>query len=282
VLASLLAPDEDAAVPAVEAEVAPAGATLGERLPLRILVAEDVQVNQKLALRFLDGIGYRADVAGNGIEALEALARQRYDVVLMDVQMPEMDGLAATREIHRRWGTSRPRIIAMTANAMRGDRELCLSAGMDDYITKPLGRDDIEDALRRTVTARHRANPRRSHDSEPATDPDLDESVLVRLEAQAGEDFVAELVATFLEESRELIAQIAAAGHDRDAAVLRRLAHSLKSSSASVGADALAARATEIERFAREGDLAATAPLVPMLEQNFAEAERALADRARG
>ena len=125
-------------------------------MPLRVLVAEDIQVNQKLALRFLEGIGYRADVAGNGIEALEALARQRYDVVFMDVQMPEMDGLAATREIHRRWGTSRPRIIAMTANAMQGDRELCLAAGMDDYITKPLRRDDIEEALRRSFVV-HRA-----------------------------------------------------------------------------------------------------------------------------
>ena len=121
-------------------------ATLGERHPLRILLAEDNVVNQKLAIRLLQQMGYRADVASNGIEAVESIARQAYDVVLMDVQMPEMDGLAATREIVRRW-TDRPRIVAMTANAMQGDREACLAAGMDDYVTKPIRVDALLDAL---------------------------------------------------------------------------------------------------------------------------------------
>jgi len=105
-------------------------------------------VNQKLALRLLQQMGYRADVASNGIEAVESIERQPYDVVLMDVQMPEMDGLAAAREINRRWpdGT-RPRIVAMTANAMQGDREECLAAGMDDYVTKPIRVDQLVDAL---------------------------------------------------------------------------------------------------------------------------------------
>jgi CheY-like chemotaxis protein len=113
--------------------------TLAERHPLRILLAEDNLVNQKLALRLLSQMGYRADVAANGIEVIESLERQRYDVVLMDVQMPEMDGLEATRRIVQRWpdGTQ-PRIIAMTANAMAGDREECIAAGMDDYLTKPI------------------------------------------------------------------------------------------------------------------------------------------------
>jgi len=118
------------------------------RHPLRILLAEDNVVNQKLALRLLQQMGYRADVASNGIEAVESIERQPYDVVLMDVQMPEMDGLAAAREINRRWpdGT-RPRIVAMTANAMQGDREECLAAGMDDYVTKPIRVDQLVDAL---------------------------------------------------------------------------------------------------------------------------------------
>jgi CheY-like chemotaxis protein len=112
---------------------------MAERHPLRILLAEDNVVNQKLALRLLQQMGYRADVASNGIEAIESIERQAYDVVLMDVQMPEMDGLEASRRIVARWTTrERPRIVAMTANAMQGDREECLAAGMDDYITKPI------------------------------------------------------------------------------------------------------------------------------------------------
>jgi len=119
--------------------------------PLRILLTEDNAVNQKLALRLLEKMGYRADVAGNGLEALEALERQSYDVILMDVQMPEMDGLEATRQIIKRWGTEeRPHIIAMTANAMQGDREMCLAAGMDDYIAKPLRVEEILAALKRS------------------------------------------------------------------------------------------------------------------------------------
>jgi signal transduction histidine kinase/ActR/RegA family two-component response regulator len=123
-------------------------AELAQRHPLRILLAEDNAVNQKLALRLLQQMGYRADVAANGIEVIEALQRQPYDVVLMDVQMPEMDGLEATRRIVTRWSADqRPRIVAMTANAMQGDREECLAAGMDDYITKPIRVAALQQAL---------------------------------------------------------------------------------------------------------------------------------------
>jgi len=130
--------------------------TMASRHPLRILLAEDNVVNQKLALRILQQMGYRADLAANGIEAVASVERQTYDVVLMDVQMPEMDGLEASRRITARWlPGQRPRIVAMTANAMQGDREMCLSAGMDDYLTKPIRVDRLVEAL-------HQVAPRAS------------------------------------------------------------------------------------------------------------------------
>jgi signal transduction histidine kinase/DNA-binding response OmpR family regulator/putative methionine-R-sulfoxide reductase with GAF domain len=121
---------------------------MATRHPLRILLAEDNVVNQKLALRLLQQMGYRADLASNGIEAVECVERQPYDVVLMDVQMPEMDGLEASRRIAAKFKPDeRPRIVAMTANAMQGDREQCLAAGMDDYVTKPIPVDALVEAL---------------------------------------------------------------------------------------------------------------------------------------
>jgi CheY-like chemotaxis protein len=123
-------------------------ASMAARHPLRILLAEDNVVNQKLALRLLQQMGYRADLASNGIEAIESVERQPYDVVLMDVQMPEMDGLEATRRIVERWPNGdRPRIVAMTANAMQGDREECMAAGMDDYVVKPVRVEALVAAL---------------------------------------------------------------------------------------------------------------------------------------
>ena len=105
-------------------------------------------MNQKLAMRLLQQMGYRADLASNGVEAIECVERQTYDVVLMDVQMPEMDGLEASRRITAKWPAGqRPRIVAMTANAMQGDREACLAAGMDDYVTKPIRVEALVEAL---------------------------------------------------------------------------------------------------------------------------------------
>jgi CheY-like chemotaxis protein len=123
---------------------------MAERLPLRILLAEDHAINQRLALQILHKMGYRADVAANGVEVLEALDRQPYDVIFMDVQMPELDGLQVTRRIRERWpGGQGPRVIAMTANTMQGDREACLSVGMDDYISKPVQIREVQKALER-------------------------------------------------------------------------------------------------------------------------------------
>jgi len=155
-LVSLLAHE-----PAPKAAVAPGKPQLdpglAARHPLRILLAEDNVVNQKLALRLLQQMGYRADLASNGIEAVESVERQAYDVVLMDVQMPEMDGLEASRRITARWPPeARPRIVAMTANAMQGDREMCLAAGMDDYLTKPIRVDTLVEALNNTPPRKDR------------------------------------------------------------------------------------------------------------------------------
>jgi signal transduction histidine kinase/DNA-binding response OmpR family regulator len=123
---------------------------LAERYPMKILLAEDNAVNQKLAIRILGRMGYRVDVAGNGLEVLESLERQHYDLILMDVQMPEMDGLDATRFIRNKLPpTIQPCIIAMTANAMQGDREDCLAAGMNDYVSKPIQVKELQDALMR-------------------------------------------------------------------------------------------------------------------------------------
>jgi CheY-like chemotaxis protein len=136
------------------ASAAPATASVppGGRHPLRILLAEDNPVNQRLALRLLQQMGYSADVATNGLEVIAALEVGTFDLVLMDLHMPELDGIEATRRIRRRWqGANGPRIVAMTANAMAGDRELCLAAGMDDYISKPIRVEDLAAALELTV-----------------------------------------------------------------------------------------------------------------------------------
>ena len=159
-LVGALARSRAASAPAGTAPVPPAppaerprlDPALGAAHPLRILLAEDNAVNQKLALRLLQQMGYAADVAANGIEAIAALEHRAYDLVLMDVQMPEMDGLEASRRIVARWANAeRPRIVAMTANAMQGDREACLAAGMDDYITKPIRVEALVAALHATA-----------------------------------------------------------------------------------------------------------------------------------
>ncbi len=154
-LVSLLV--KDAAPRTVEVVKPTLDPQMAVRHPLRILLAEDNVVNQKLALRLLQQMGYRADLASNGIEAIQSVKRQTYDVVLMDVQMPEMDGLEATRQIcatHKPSG--RPRIVAMTANAMQGDREMCMEAGMDDYITKPIRVDRLVEALNQVPARKER------------------------------------------------------------------------------------------------------------------------------
>jgi CheY-like chemotaxis protein len=150
------------ALPAASTQTTGAGAKpLGIKHPLRILLAEDNAVNQKLALRLLSQMSYTADVVGDGQQAIDALDHGEFDVVLMDVQMPELDGLEATRRIRARWPDRRLQIVAMTANAMAGDREACLAAGMDDYISKPIRPAELTAALERVPLAAARVVQRR-------------------------------------------------------------------------------------------------------------------------
>jgi CheY-like chemotaxis protein len=161
IVEALMIDDETEALVQSEAQSGDAAGEMAQStpVPLRILLAEDVAVNQKFALLALEDLGYAADIAANGRETLTAVQRQPYDIVLMDVQMPIMDGLEATRRI-RALALPQPYIIAMTANAMQGDRELCLAAGMDDYISKPVYLEELRAALER-ATAR-RASPEAS------------------------------------------------------------------------------------------------------------------------
>ncbi len=147
-------------------------ATLASRLPLRVLLCDDNVINQKVALRLLQQMGYRADLAANGLEALAALDRQPYDLIFMDVMMPEMGGLEATRLIRERQKQpsqfpnykSSLIIVAMTASAMQGDREKCLAAGMDDYLAKPVRLEDVRAIVERWGAAAAKAEPADDHD----------------------------------------------------------------------------------------------------------------------
>ncbi|HEY2965606.1 MAG TPA: GAF domain-containing protein [Actinomycetota bacterium] len=227
---------------------------LAARHPLRILVAEDNVVNQRLALRLLEKLGYRADVVANGLEALEAVQRQRYDLVLMDVQMPEMDGVEATRLILERWSDGeRPWIVAMTAEVMRGDREGFLAAGMNDYVAKPIRPQELIAAIARTPS---RTTAVAAGDAKAG--PPVDASVLDRLaESMGGDDaFVAELIDQFVTDSPALVAAVRKGLEAGDADEVRRAAHTLKSNAATFGANELADRSNRLEAAAQAGDLA--------------------------
>jgi CheY-like chemotaxis protein/HPt (histidine-containing phosphotransfer) domain-containing protein len=219
---------------------------------LRILLAEDNAVNQKLAMRLLEKLGYRTDVAGNGIEAIEALERQSYDLLLSDVQMPEMDGLEATRRILERWPEGeRPWIVAMTAEAMSGDRERCLEAGMNDYLTKPIRVEELVAAIKRT--------PRRAGEGSgvASSSGPIDREMLARLAEGVGGDaaFVSELIGDFAKDGPDLLAAARGSLARGEAADVLRTAHTLKSNAATFGAHALSDRSRELEEAAKRGEL---------------------------
>ncbi|MBN1887025.1 MAG: PAS domain S-box protein [Thermoflexales bacterium] len=253
---------------------------LAERLPMQVLLAEDNVTNQKLALHMLRKLGYRADVAGNGLEVLQALERQLYDVILMDVQMPEMDGLEATRHIRQKdlsgFGnltglSAQPRIIAMTANAMQGDREMCLEAGMDDYVSKPVQIRELQSALER----QGRAPADRVESVAELETPAVDWAVLDGLHElqEAGKpDFVQEVIGLYLAEAPALIGAIRQAIAGSVPGALRFAAHTLKGNSDSLGVKQVGAVSRELEKLGRNGTLEGATSLLAELENEFKRA----------
>jgi len=274
---------------------------LGQRLPLHILLAEDNTVNQKLAVRLLERMGYRADVVANGLEVLEALQRQRYDVILMDVQMPEMDGLEATQTIHEEWPVEQcPRIVAMTANAMRGDREECLAAGMDDYLTKPIQVNALQEALERSgLWAKRRTAPlqttrklpevatpttgyaQQQEEAAPALDPTV-LSELRQFQTEGEPDIVQELAEAFQLETPSLLEALHKAVSQEQPEQLRRVAHNLKGSSYNLGAHTMAEFSAELETLGKNRTVEGATELVTRLEQEYQRVCQALAIEGAG
>jgi signal transduction histidine kinase/ligand-binding sensor domain-containing protein/DNA-binding response OmpR family regulator/HPt (histidine-containing phosphotransfer) domain-containing protein len=259
--------------------------SMGKRLPLRILLAEDNPTNRELALLMLERLGYSADVAANGAEAVEAVRQNVYDLVLMDVQMPELDGIEATRRIRSELGTDGPRIAAMTAHALPGDRDACLSSGMDDYLVKPIGISDLTSALERAASALSPLadfGEPASIPEEPAvpdspaplpTPPGLDEKSWKRLHASLGAraaELIPGIVRSFSHESESLMATARAALSSERRDELYRAVHTLRSTSASFGALPLSNLCREAEGLARDGDPAALAPLFDRIDAELA------------
>lgn len=279
-------------------ETAPTGTldtTMAQKHPLRILLTEDNVVNQKVALHFLERMGYRADVAANGLEALQALERQVYDVILMDIQMPEMDGLEATRHIrHNLPRHKQPRIIAMTAYALRGDRQKFLEAGLDDYISKPIQIEQLSTALWNVKAMQHIQQPSHmpahacpSHDGHMPGPPPvstcdssvIDSSRLDQLRAMLGEpasDIIHDLIHTYLQEAPRLLASLQTALEEHDTDTFVRSAHSLKSSSAQIGAVSLSSICKDIERMGNMGVLQDAASHIIKAQEEYARVHIAL------
>ncbi len=232
-----------------------------KRKHFRVLVVEDNSVNQKVALLQLQKLGYEADAVGNGIEAIAALARIPYNLILMDCQMPEMDGFAATAEIRRREGPMQHvPIIAMTASAMASDREKCLGAGMDDYISKPIKLEHLAAVLARW-------------------DAPLDSSVIEGLRRLGGENRpspLRALIGLFLTETPRTLAALRQAVAEGNAKNLRKAAHTLKSSSGSLGARRMHVLCARLEALASSGTVVGASELLEELERDFDRVRLAL------
>ncbi|HEX5959993.1 MAG TPA: ATP-binding protein [Rhodanobacteraceae bacterium] len=285
--------------PVLSVPALPAVAAAGpQALAGKVLLVEDHPVNQKVAQKLLERLGLSVDVADNGEVALEKMNRQDYAMVLMDCQMPVLDGYSTTRrirEIENEQGKPRLPVIAMTAHAMSGDRERCLQAGMDDYLSKPLDRQLLEQTLARWMqqapvtpaqaapAAAIAAPPLATETPRPAMNisppPDtLDTATLVDLEDIMGDELVT-LVDAYLRDGETRMQNLREAAARGDSAEVGKLAHSLKSSSANLGAMPLSTRARQVEEAARNGTLANPADSVAALERLYSNAAAALRQR---
>ncbi len=245
---------------------------LGETMPFSILIAEDNPANQKLLLRVLQQLGYEADLAGSGLQVLEAVDRKQYDIVFMDVHMPEMDGMEATRIIvNKNKREDRPIIVAVTADALQGDREKCVQAGMDDYITKPIRIADIQGVLERWAkSAEGKLSNQQS--SVPSPLSDLEQSMFERvhqLGLETDPTFMLELIASYAPLLKKETDAIRDACSKQNAVAVHYAAHSLKGASLNIGANELAAVCRTIEQLATNQDLASVAQHLDTLTESL-------------
>lgn len=261
-----------------------AGASRGDgqpEPPVRILLAEDNPANRKLALAMLTRLGHSAEAVSNGLQAVQAAARDAYDVILMDCRMPEMDGFQATSEIRRRQGT-RPRtpIIAMTADAMEGDRQRCLEAGMDDYISKPVSLESLEEVLVRWVHAPRSTTPsgvqqpRRESDDAPSLDPSVIEMLRTLGERTGGA--LPGLVAEFLEDAASNLEQIGDALERGELDTVTERAHALGGTAATFGARRMGGLSRTLQRASAEGDASSARAAKRELDAEFVQVRREL------
>jgi PAS domain S-box-containing protein len=257
---------------------APDTAKLAETLPLSILVAEDNTVNQKVVQQLLAHLGYRADVVASGVEALDALERQNYDVILMDVQMPDMDGLEATRRLKARFGRAAPRVIAMTASAMLGDREKCLAAGMDAYVSKPVELGHVRAVL--IAVSQGEGMPPAGGEEGDGEIPVIDQhriAQLLELQDERQPTLVADIAQLFLADSPRHLEALAAAIRGEDHAALDSAAHRYLSSIENLGVRRMRTHCMELERLGRAGTIAGAAAALELLRQEFTLAREPLA-----
>jgi PAS domain S-box len=230
---------------------------LSEKMPLRILVAEDNVVNQKVALRILERMGYRADIAANGYEVIDAVRGLQYDIVFMDILMPEMDGYEATKLILDEFSKEkRPKIIAMTANAMQGDKERCIEAGMDDYISKPVRIEEMYDILIKwaKIIYEEKNYLITRHKSKKSQINILDENKITFInDIQTPDDvvFLLELLDIYINDLPKVISNINSAIDKKDAMKLQFWSHRLKGSSVTLGIDLIFAISVKLENAAQ-------------------------------
>jgi PAS domain S-box-containing protein len=245
------------------------------RRKVRILLAEDNLVNQQVALGILEKLGFAADTVANGREAIRALETVPYDIVLMDVQMPEMDGLEATRAIRSgKTGVPNPRIpiIAMTAHALKGDRERCLEAGMDDYITKPIAPQALAEALEKWMDKAQKqplAAPTPGGETKPSADPPIFDRQALSARLMADADLLREIIAGFLEDMPRQLQALKRHLDRHDAGSAGNQAHAIKGAAANAGGMALSAAAGEMEKAGKTGRPEEIAALMPELERQF-------------